>query len=194
MSRSRALVLLGTLAGTTLWLGFTPALAGGGCFHTTPTDGTGSTVEIADFCFGPTVVHVEPGAEITWVNRDPAAHQVIGVGGAWGSFRELAPGSRVAFRFDGNGVYLYSCMIHPGMVGAVVVGDGSGRAGLESATVVPLAVGGDPAAGRQASVSSDAGSSVAIEALVGGAIGLGLGAGLTAVAVRRVRRRHALVV
>jgi plastocyanin len=186
-------VLLGTLASTALWLGVTPALAGGGCFHTTPTDGTGSTVEIADFCFGPTVVHVKPGAEITWVNRDPAAHQVIGVGGAWGSFRELAPGSRVAFRFDGNGVYPYSCMIHPGMVGAVVVGDGSGTAGLESATVVPLTTGGDRVAGRQASVFSGAGSSVPVEALVGGAIGLGLGASLAGVVIRRSRHRRAPV-
>ena len=39
------------------------------------------------------------------------------------------------YRFDQDGVYPYSCLIHPGMVGAIVVGDG---VGTDLAGVVPV--------------------------------------------------------
>ena len=57
-------------------------------------------------CFQATVLHVEPGSEITWVNHDPYAHTVTGVGGSWGDFTEIAKGESVSYRFDANGVVL----------------------------------------------------------------------------------------
>jgi hypothetical protein len=44
-------------------------------------------------------------------------------------------GETVSYRFDQDGVYPYSCLIHPGMVGAIVVGDG---VGTDPAGVVPV--------------------------------------------------------
>jgi plastocyanin len=135
MSRttSRLTVVALTIVASAL-LSVGPATAGGGCMHgTSPTDGTGSTVEMVDACFTPTVLHVERGAEVDFVNRDEGvAHNVVGVGGTWGSVDNVSFGESASYRFDSNGVYLYACFLHEGMIGAVVVGDGSGSADLAS--------------------------------------------------------------
>ena len=33
---------------------------------------------MADACFAPTVLHVDPGDEVTFVNDDDVAHNVVG--------------------------------------------------------------------------------------------------------------------
>ena len=57
------------------------------------------------------------------------------MGDTWGTFDDLGTGDRVAYTFDEDGVYVYSCFLHPGMVGAVVAGSGAGSAGLDAASV-----------------------------------------------------------
>jgi len=164
------------------------ASAGGGCLHgVPPSDGEGTRVEMLDACFTPTVLRVEPGAEVTFVNRDDTLHQVSGVGDTWGSFADLAEGDRVSYTFDEDGVYVYSCWIHPGMVGAVVAGSGAGSAGLEDAAVT----GGDVTSAATgtavppASPPDDGATTGAL--LVGGAVGLVLGGGGAAATIRRRR-------
>ena len=119
-----------------LWGGSGIASAGGGCMHSTgPTTGRGDTVELQDMCFTSTVLYVEPGTDVTWINRDPMGHNVVGVGGTWGSLDlTLNQGDTVSYRFDEEGVFPYACWIHPGMIGAIVVGDG---VGTDLAGVVP---------------------------------------------------------
>ena len=56
----------------------------------------------------------------------------------------------MSYRFDQDGVYPYSCLLHPGMVGAIVVGDG---VGTDLAGVVPVAGTED---GNAASTAIDA--------------------------------------
>ena len=104
-----------------------PASAGGGCHRAGSEgrdEGSGTTVEMRGNCFGPTVLRVEAGAEVTFVNRDDVAHRLDGVG--WASDVPLAPGSLATHRFDRPGTYPYTCILHVGMSGAVVVGDGRG--------------------------------------------------------------------
>jgi plastocyanin len=165
----------------TAWAG------GGGCFHETgPSVGEGSNVEMIDFCFQATVLRVQPGAEVTWVNRDLESHTVTGVGGTWGSFDEVAAGDRVSYSFTSNGIYVYACLIHPGMVGAVVVGDGRGDGGLDPAAVamVPGGPGGGDATQETASATSSGGLG---SGLVGGAVGIIIGLGIAGVLVARRR-------
>jgi hypothetical protein len=46
----------------------------------------------------------------------------------------------VSYRFQNSGVFPYFCLIHPGMVGAVVVGDGTSKETTTQAVVpVPAA-------------------------------------------------------
>lgn len=134
-----------------------PAGAGGGChrnFELGQTESTGTTVEMGKNCFAPTVVRVAPGAEVTWVNRDPIAHRVDGIG--WSVQDDVAPGATVTQRFETAGTYPYVCVLHPGMFGAVVVGDGTGSGPVVNvATPTSLAATRAAAAGPGDNESGD---------------------------------------
>lgn len=123
-----------------------PAQAGGGGCHGLATNGSGATVEMKNACFAPTVVRVRPGDSVTFVNRDPMQHSVTGTAELFGSYDALVPGQSVTYRFATNGVYAYSCIFHPGMTGAVVVGDGSGPGLATGAQPVVVAPAKAPAA------------------------------------------------
>ena len=186
--RTRTLIVSGLAAGMAVLGGAGAASAGGGggCMHgTAPTDGGGTVVEMVDLCFTPTVLHVEPGTEVSFVNRDATDHMVTGVGDTWGTYDELGTGERVAYSFDEDGVYVYTCILHPGMAGAIVAGSGSGDAGMEPATVSGgLATDGTEAAAPSPPVND---GSVMGTLLIGGSIGLVAGGGMAAIAVRRRR-------
>ena len=102
----------------------TAAAGGGGCHRvaeTGPIEAAGTSVDLVDFCMTPSVLRVEPGDTVTFINRDPAMHNVIGSGLF---VDELGPEESASFRFDDAGTYAYACTLHPGMVGAIAVGDG----------------------------------------------------------------------
>lgn len=114
-----AMLVLGVgLAGTAR------ASGGGGCGRAV-TDDDGTRIGISNFCFDPTILRVQPGDTVTWVNKDSAPHTVLGANAVWGGFDSIRrDGGEVSYRFVHPGVYPYVCTIHAGMVGAVVVGDG----------------------------------------------------------------------
>lgn len=128
----RAAVALGLLAAFVLVPALASASGGGGCGRSV-TDEAGTTVEIRWFCFGPTILRAPEGATVTFVNQDPVPHNVLGAAGAWGGYERLGEGREVSYTFTEPGVYPYACTYHPGMVGAVVVGDGAGGA-IETTT------------------------------------------------------------
>ncbi|HJS27584.1 MAG TPA: plastocyanin/azurin family copper-binding protein [Actinomycetota bacterium] len=104
-----------------------PVLAsagGGGCAEV--TEGSGTTVELRDFCITPTLVRVDPGETVTFVNRDGFRHVISGSAYAWSSDGNMAPNEAFTATFRRNGIYPYQCFLHPGMAGAVIVGDGTG--------------------------------------------------------------------
>ncbi len=175
-----------TLAVASVALGITltstPARAGGGCRGVPVTDARGTTVEIKDLCFLPTVLHVPIGQSVTWVNRDSAAHTVTGANTSFGTYNELATGASVSYRFSASGAYPYFCFLHPGMTGAIVVGDGNGP-GAASTSTVELVGGGIQTGGgaaRNAAVAAAATQPVqaawlwllvALSAVAGGVVG-----------------------
>ena len=118
--------------------------SGGGACPAPMTNGPSRGAEIRNFCYEPTVVHVSPGEVVRWVNRDSIAHTVTGANRAWGGYRPLRRGSSVAYRFEAAGVYPFYCVLHVGMVGAVVAEQERGRIGplagatpLDAVTRVP---------------------------------------------------------
>jgi plastocyanin len=168
-------LLLAVVAATALTAG--PASAGGGC-HRPATEARGTTLALTELCFSPTVLRVEPGAEVTIVNRDSLAHPLSRPGGGWGW--EGAVRDATTVRLDDAGTYPFFCFAHPGMVGVVVVGDGRGA----GSGIVEVAASG---AGPAEAVAAPAGSGstgrapapfpaawmvlVALAALVGAAAG-----------------------
>jgi plastocyanin len=128
MRRALWIVLAVVAAGTTLTL--TPAAAGGGgCHDPEATEASASMVELRNACFTSTVTHIDPGQELAFVNRDAVVHNVIGFGARWGDFDGMGRGETRRFTFREPGIYPYACTLHPGMVGAVVVGGDDLHAG-----------------------------------------------------------------
>jgi plastocyanin len=160
--------------GSTMWAVPASAGGGGGC-RGGATEGRGETVAMSGSCFSPTVLRVDPGTAVTFVNRDFFTHNVSAMG--WGRIEPMVRGDSFTATFDEDGVYPYACTYHTGMTGAVVVGEGldAGTGGT---------VGGDRLVTRAAANTADGTSTVGWA--VGGAGGVLLGAA----SVLLLRRRR----
>jgi plastocyanin len=154
-------------------LGFLAApavLAGDPCFHgysiPPSTTAAGSVVEMEPCAFLPTNLEVDPGATVTFSNVSADVHLLTGANQEWGDReREIAPGASVSVTFDRPGVYAFSCALHRGMSGSVIVGGADQAAGAAPAA--------ETAAGAQAGwLPALAISGLAAIAIVGWAVAL----------------------
>lgn len=141
--RHRVRQLAGIGAAAVLAVGFllvaVPASAGGFCIEPA-TEAKGATVAMKGSCFTPTVLRAPAGETITFVNRDAESHTVTGVG-EWGlAFRhdEILPDETFSVTLDTEGIYVYSCLIHPGMAGAIVVGSAKGAGAAEASGLIDV--------------------------------------------------------
>ncbi len=78
-----------------------------------------TSVDIANFAFGPAVITVRSGTTVTWTNKDEDAHTVAITGAS--ASRPLQNGDTYTHTFGQPGTYSYICTIHPNMHGTVVV-------------------------------------------------------------------------
>ncbi len=122
MTRTRKATTIVTLGIAGALAGMTTASAGGGC-HSGATEGSGEVIEMIDACFTPTTLFAEPGETITFVSRDEPVHNITANG--WGHFDDLHEGERYTTSFKTDGIYAYACSYHPGMSGAIVIGEGA---------------------------------------------------------------------
>ena len=108
----------------------------------TITNAPGSSTpgcEDTDSCFIPSTVTVSVGEIITWSNTDTAAHTATsgsgpdGPSGVFDSSLIMAGGS-YSYTADTEGTFDYFCMVHPWMLGTVIVG---GSASEPADTVPP---------------------------------------------------------
>jgi plastocyanin len=139
--------------------------AGDPCFHSTDrppvTDEAATHVRIGECAFVPTIARVPVGSTVTFTNGSVMDHEVAGANLTWGAAQTpIAPARSVEHTFAAAGVYPYSCMIHPGMTGAIVVGDGGVAA---VGAVTPPAVDATPEA-NAATTGSAAASTDAVAA------------------------------
>ena len=89
-----------------------------GCVEKTPPHT--NIVEIKNFSFQPSSITVSPGTMVTWVNNDPMEHTVTSSSGTFNS-GNMATGDMFNFTYSIPGSYQYQCLIHPSMVGYVIV-------------------------------------------------------------------------
>jgi plastocyanin len=137
----RRAVLLIVIAGAATLTTGPAALAGGGCHGAaTQQDDRGeeaATVEMVDACFSASITTVDPGTEVTFVNLDEGVTHNVG-GNLWGNLEDMYAGDTYTAIFDEAGIYPFACSYHPGMTGAIVVGDGKGAGnGTEVSTAPP---------------------------------------------------------
>jgi plastocyanin len=129
--------------------------AGGGCHGPVPPPGDdqASVVKIDGCMFYPTIARVPVGTSVRFVNSGEVPHNVTGVGGTWRS-QDLASGAEYRHTFAARGVYPFACTLHPGMNGAVVVGDLTPAAAVTTGSAVssgqpPEAAATDTATGTE---------------------------------------------
>lgn len=85
--------------------------------------------ELIDFCFSPTIVHIDNGDSIKWINYDDALHNIVsGTPGDGPSDIFTSPllktGELFEFNFElKDSVQSYFCSIHPWMIGYIVIGN-----------------------------------------------------------------------
>ena len=168
------------------------ASAGGGCHGgVTQNDATGeedATIEMVDACFTATVTTVDPGTPVTFVNMDEFVHNVGG--NRWGHFDDLHEADTFRVSFDEAGTYPFACSYHPGMTGAIVVGDGKGAGNGAGIAVAPFEAPRPETVTRVVTASGGvSAASVAVAAIVGGLLGAAITVGLTRSASRKVPAR-----
>ena len=93
---------------------------GGGC-HKDFTDTATNTVNVVDNCFRSDVARIDAGDTVTWTNSDSYAHNIFTR--TFTGAPNLSWGDSYSYTFETAGVFPYSCTLHPGMIGVVIVGD-----------------------------------------------------------------------
>jgi plastocyanin len=171
------------------------ASAGNPCFHDftmPPADSaTGTEVKLLPCAFSPTVTHVAVGSEVTFFNGPDFSHLITGANQAWGSPEvELQPGQRVSHTFDATGIYPYACVLHPGMSGAIVVGDGDAAAAPGAGTTSGGSAAASTGDGSSAVDSPAEAQGLAMDDLILAGMGIvvGLVAGVAAAWIELRRR------
>jgi len=102
--------------------------------------------EFSNSCYTPSTYRVKSGSEISWYNADTAAHTVTAgnpADGPSGMFDSglFMSGQSYSIKLDRAGTYDYFCMVHPWMLGTVVVSGGSSPSTpTPSSTVSSLSV------------------------------------------------------
>ena len=161
------------------WAAAGAVLAGGGCHaqvEAIPSEDAVQTVKLDGCTFAPTITRVPVGSEVRWINATGQAHDVTGRKYEWGS-DQLNDGQSFTHRFTRAGLYPYSCSLHPGMAGVVVVGS-SVAADVPDTAPVSATAPVTPAPAENSTVPY----------LAAGGIGLLAGLGVGAALVARRRR------
>ena len=90
-----------------------------------PTKVSRPGCEVNDNCYVPSLIVIEKGKHVTWVNEDSAFHSVTS--GFYTAPTELFdsgyldPFESYTITFDEAGTYDYFCTLHPWMKGQVIV-------------------------------------------------------------------------
>lgn len=123
MSRSRAASgrPVPVLAAVAAVLGL--PVGAGAIAHAAAPRPASARVVLRDVAFNPATTRIRQGGRVTWSWEDPyVMHNVHSVGTR--RFRGASSRGKGTYtvRFARKGTYRYTCTLHPGMNGAVVVG------------------------------------------------------------------------
>jgi plastocyanin len=85
------------------------------------TQGSGTTVNIANFAFAPADIQAKVGDKITFVNKDSTAHTATATDGAKFDSGSLAQGASFDYVAKKAGTIKFVCSFHPNMTGTITV-------------------------------------------------------------------------
>jgi len=87
---------------------------------TSATTPGGSNVILSNFAFSPSTLTVAVGTTVTWTNKDASSHTVTSDTGVFNS-GGMSQNATYSYTFNTAGTFSYSCTIHPGMKGKIIV-------------------------------------------------------------------------
>jgi hypothetical protein len=120
---------------------------------------------------------VDRGTSVTFVHEDPGLVHNVG-GTEWGFYGEMRKGDTFTATFDDVGVYPFACSYHPGMTGAIVVGDALGAGtGWTVLNDTPVESPPKPAAAASTKTTERDGTS-ALALIAIGTLGVAVGTGV----------------
>src|SRR5918999_1317660 len=99
------------------------ALVVAGCGDDDDGGGGGGGAEVSEegVAFEPAEVTIGVGETVTWTNNDSVPHDVTADSFSSGEPGGMAPGDTFEHTFEEAGTFDYTCTVHPGMDGSVVV-------------------------------------------------------------------------
>jgi plastocyanin len=162
---------------------------GGACHGNEPTtDAATTTIALRKSCFAPIVTRIDAGATVTFTNDDPYLHEIHGAGFAWGSTeKSIYGGESFTQTFDDEGIFPYACYLHPGMSGAIVVGDGESEVSARGGSALVSAAGGASKTTDSSSGDESRGAPTALMAGIAATVALIAGAAGGAIVMRAKR-------
>jgi len=81
----------------------------------------GGAILMSRIAFAPHATTVKVGQTVTWVNKDPIAHNVVATSGASFASGSFGQGQTFRFRPAKAGTISYVCSLHQGMAGTLIV-------------------------------------------------------------------------
>jgi plastocyanin len=99
------------------------AACGGGSTNAAPAgnSGSGNTVTIKDFSFGPASLTVSAGATVTFENHGTQSHTATSDTPGQFDAGTVAPGTSTPVTFATKGTFAFHCSFHPTMHGTITV-------------------------------------------------------------------------
>ncbi|MGV8919861.1 MAG: cupredoxin domain-containing protein [Pseudomonas sp.] len=86
-----------------------------------PTWAQDIQINIKDFMYSSTDLHIPVGTKVTWVNDDQVPHTIVETHKVFHS-AALDTQDSFSYTFADAGTFEYFCTLHPQMIGKVVVG------------------------------------------------------------------------
>ncbi len=86
----------------------------------TTTNPPANEVWMQNSAFNPNSITVAVNTTVKWTNKDGTTHNVTGAGGSFNS-GSINTGGTYSHQFTATGTYPYTCTIHSGMSGTVIV-------------------------------------------------------------------------
>ena len=124
-------------------------------------------------CFIPSIVTVDLGTIVTWLNTDTAAHTATSgspggddVGAVWDSSLIMNREGMNSFSYttDTVGTFDYFCMVHPWMAGTLIVEDAAAAEAAAADAAAAEAAAADAAAAEAAAADAAAADAAAADA------------------------------
>jgi|WetSurMetagenome_2_1015567.scaffolds.fasta_scaffold00701_10 plastocyanin len=103
-------------------------LLNAGCTQQAQNQGTnqtdkagGTSVVMKNFAFDPAELKIKAGDTVVWTNKDSVPHNLVSPTGSELISPTIPVGGTYSHTFNTAGEYAYSCEIHTGMKGKIIV-------------------------------------------------------------------------